>query len=127
MSTLLHLGVLLLFLGAVQCKEQSLSDNGLMQRADKPLSSCSICEKILKKIFTSIGNELSKDNIDRALKLVCWKSPGPMKKICMSFIKKYKAKLVNILKSARNPHEACKRLNLCKKAPRVSFVSVKKF
>ncbi|XP_017331955.1 prosaposin [Ictalurus punctatus] len=127
MSTLLHLGVLLLILGAVQCKERIPGDDGLAQRAGEPLSPCSICEKILKKIFTSIGNELSKDNIDRALNKVCEKSPGPIKKVCMSFIKKYKAKLVNILKSARNPHEACRRLNLCKKAPRVSFVSVKKF
>ncbi|KAF4084438.1 hypothetical protein AMELA_G00128690 [Ameiurus melas] len=125
MSTLLHLGVLLLFLGAVQCNERTLCDNGLMQRGDKPLSSCAICKVILKKIFMAIGSELSKDGIDTALNKVCVKSAG-LKKICMSFIRKYKAKLVRILMSARNPHEACKRLNLCKIAQRVSSVSMKK-
>ncbi|KAF5904206.1 prosaposin-like isoform X3, partial [Clarias magur] len=69
--------------GAVQCREQISSHNGLMvktpkhdlQRGDKQANSvqCTVCTKIVEYIFKSVGKELSKDGIENALRNVCKK------------------------------------------------------
>ncbi|KAB5561953.1 hypothetical protein PHYPO_G00012400 [Pangasianodon hypophthalmus] len=124
MSTPFQLGVLLLFIvGAVQCQEQIFSDNGLMiktyehdmQRGVEAQFSCPLCKKILQEIFKSVGNELSKDRINRVLNKVCQKLK-PIKPICTKFINKYKDKLVRAISSAQTAPGACKHLRLCKNA-----------
>ncbi|KAF7704786.1 uncharacterized protein LOC124390338 [Silurus meridionalis] len=122
MMAVFQFGVLLLLLGCVQGLEQIFNDNSLVietygrdvQKMHGSLSGCNICKMILKKIFTSIGKQLSKDKIDTALNKVC----QPLKVIkapCKSFIKKYKGKLVKAIMSAKNAPAACKQLTLCKK------------
>ncbi|XP_060735342.1 uncharacterized protein LOC132852263 isoform X2 [Tachysurus vachellii] len=68
MSTVFQLGVLLLFVGAVQCEDRPFGVRGLevksyernLQKADEPQALCVVCKKIVHEVFKLIGNELSK-------------------------------------------------------------------
>ncbi|XP_047677832.1 prosaposin-like isoform X1 [Tachysurus fulvidraco] len=119
MSTVFQLGVLLLFVGAVQCEDRPFGIRGLevksyernLQKADKAQIVCHVCTKIVNKVFKLIGNQLSKNNIRAALNKVCDKLK--FKRSCKSLVHKYREKLVRIIMSAKNPRLVCKLLHLC--------------
>ncbi|XP_047677834.1 prosaposin [Tachysurus fulvidraco] len=119
MSTVFQLGVLLLFVGAVQCEDRPFGIRGLevklyernLQKADKAQTLCLVCTKIVNEVFKMIGNQLSKNNIRAALNKVCNKLK--LKQGCKSLVSKYREKLVRIILSAKNPRLVCKLLHLC--------------
>ncbi|GAA6073980.1 prosaposin-like isoform X1 [Tachysurus ichikawai] len=121
MSTVFQLGVLLLFVGVVQCEDRPFGIRGLevksyernLQKADKAQALCGVCTKIMHEVFKMIGNQLSKNNINAALNKVCDKLKS--KQVCKSLVHKYREKLVRIILSAKQPHEVCKLLHLCKR------------
>ncbi|KAM9466843.1 prosaposin-like [Clarias gariepinus] len=120
MSTLFQLGILFLFLGAVQCKEYISSDNGFMiktyehdvQQGDKKLITCALCQTVVDLILKSVGRNLSKPKIESALNRVCYKVRD--QNACIEFVYKYKAKLVELLLSGKGAKPICRLLKLCR-------------
>ncbi|XP_058254580.1 antimicrobial peptide NK-lysin isoform X1 [Hemibagrus wyckioides] len=120
MQALFQLGVLLLILGAAQCKDQLLSDKDLevytyerdLQEEDGVPGLCHVCTKLVGQVLKMIGNEVSKNSIDQALNKVCEKLKV-IQSPCKKLINKYRGKLVNIIMSTRQPKRVCKLLKLC--------------
>ncbi|KAG7328670.1 hypothetical protein KOW79_008614 [Hemibagrus wyckioides] len=120
MQALFQLGVLLLILGAAQCKDQLLSDKDLevytyerdLQEEDGVPVKCNVCTKLVGQVLKMIGNEVSKNSIEEALNKVCEKLKL-LESPCKKLINKYREKLVNIIMSEKKPHAVCKRIKLC--------------
>ncbi|XP_047677833.1 uncharacterized protein LOC113661178 isoform X2 [Tachysurus fulvidraco] len=100
MSTVFQLGVLLLFVGAVQCEDRPFGIRGLevksyernLQKADDAEALCDACKKNVDYVYKMIGNELSK----------------------FTFVQtKLREKLVRAIGAHIQPLKVCRDLKMC--------------
>ncbi|XP_067311613.1 uncharacterized protein [Pseudorasbora parva] len=73
---------------------------------------CGICKTVVKKAISYIGKTVTKDEVNRQIDTICKKIKIPG---CVTFVNKYKIKLVNALLSGGNELTICIKLKLCKK------------
>ncbi|XP_071553220.1 prosaposin isoform X1 [Temnothorax nylanderi] len=75
---------------------------------------CIICEFAMQYIDKAIGNQKTRDKIEKAVHGVCNHLPKTVAKECNSFVDEYADALISILSEDVTPKEACTVLGLCK-------------
>lgn len=75
---------------------------------------CIICEFIMQYVDKAIGNQKTRDKIEKAVHSVCNHLPKTVGKECNEFVDEYADALISILSEDVTPKEACTVLGLCK-------------
>lgn len=75
---------------------------------------CIICEFAMQYIDKAIGNEKTRDKIEKAVHSVCNHLPKTVAADCNKFVDEYADAVISILSQDVTPKEACTLLGLCK-------------
>lgn len=75
---------------------------------------CIICEFAMQYIDKAIGNQKTRDKIEKAVHSVCNHLPKTVANECNTFVDQYADVLISILSQEVTPKEACTVLGLCK-------------
>jgi len=84
-------------------------------------SVCIICEFAMQYIDKAIGNNKTRDKIEKAVHGVCNHLPKTVAEECNEFVNDYADAIISILSEEVSPKEACTLLGLCK----VSIVQIR--
>lgn len=74
---------------------------------------CIICEFAMQYIDKAIGNQKTRDKIEKAVHGVCNHLPKTVAKECNDFVDEYADVVISILSQDVSPKEACTLLGLC--------------
>lgn len=77
-------------------------------------SVCIICEFAMQYIDKTIGNNKTREKIEKAVHGVCNYLPKTVAKECNEFVDEYADALISVLAEDVTPKEACTMLGLCK-------------
>jgi len=75
---------------------------------------CIICEFAMQYIDKAIGNDKTRDKIEKVVHGVCNHLPKTVAKDCNKFVDDYADAIITILSQEVSPKEACTLLGLCK-------------
>lgn len=75
---------------------------------------CIMCEFAMQYLDKAIGNQKSRDQIEKEIHGMCNHLPKTVSKECNSFVDKYADAVLSILTNDVSPKEVCTMLGLCK-------------
>ncbi|GFN91862.1 proactivator polypeptide, partial [Plakobranchus ocellatus] len=78
--------------------------------------TCDICEMVVKKLDSLIGNNNTVAGAERGLKLVCNLLPKSVEKKCKSFVDIYTPFILQLVAAEIRPTEFCTFFGLCSKS-----------
>lgn len=81
---------------------------------------CIICEFAMQYVDKIIGNQKTRDKIEKAVHGICNHLPKTVSKECNQFVDEYADALISVLSEDVSPKEVCSMIDLCK----ISMVQV---
>jgi len=95
-----------------------LETNKIEKPVGDILPTCPLCTFTVHKLIELIGKNRSKESIDHATESVCYVIPSRYKEQCLTFMREYGDKVVEMILIDGSAHEICAAIHLCLFSPK---------
>lgn len=75
--------------------------------------SCPLCKEVVEKVYASLSENKTREEIDQALENACNLMPETQKQACLVYVKVYDEKLAQLIAEAADADEVCRKIGLC--------------
>lgn len=90
-------------------------------------ATCIVCEYAMQYVDKVIGNEKTREKIEKVVHGVCNHLPKSLASECNEFVDKYADVVITILSQDVSPKEVCAMIGLCKSSvPHVRGIDLEK-
>jgi len=90
-----------------------LETNSIKKPVSDILPTCPLCTFTVNKLIELIGKNFTKESIDHATEEVCYMIPNKYKESCLTFMKEYGDRVMEMILIEGTAHEICAALHLC--------------